>query len=105
MTAERAPRQPELAWHDKTIANSDKAQMAAALAVIKDLKPGWTGPAERIFHNDHFGLPLDHPNRIGAWVRYAAQLGLIEKVGYQPASKASRNGGVVAVWRRCRDGE
>ena len=49
---------------------------------------------------DHelIGLP-DHPCRLGAVFAQSARLGVIERVGYHQARRASRQGGVHAVWR------
>jgi hypothetical protein len=73
--------------------------------VIERLPAGRVFMTEDILDNDHYGLPVDHPNRAGAWTAHASRLGLIERVGYQPARKASRAGGISAVWKRCDDGE
>jgi hypothetical protein len=44
------------------------------------------------------GLPIDHPNRIGALTAAAAKAGVIRRIGYTQARRASRACGVVAVW-------
>lgn len=40
-----------------------------------------------------------HPNHWGALLRQAAQLGLIEPVGFAPSRRPSRAGGVSRQWR------
>jgi hypothetical protein len=44
------------------------------------------------------GIEFDHPNRTGALTQAAAKAGLIHKIGYAPARRASRAGGIVAIW-------
>jgi hypothetical protein len=89
---------------DKALANSDIGEFAAFLEVIEGLPAGHAFRIEDVIDNDHYGLPVDHPNRIGAWTQAAHRRGLIERVSYAPARKSSRNGAVVAVWRRCSKG-
>jgi hypothetical protein len=100
-----ADEQPVLTGLDRALGNSDPWQLATFLDVIKRLPAGWVGQIEDILDNDHYGLPLDDSHRPGAWTAHASRLGLIERIGYAPAKKASRAGGVSAVWRRRRDGE
>lgn len=49
------------------------------------------------------GVPdPDHPARWGALFQAAVRRGLIVPVGYRPARRPSRHGGVVRVWRGAR---
>ena len=51
---------------------------------------------------DETGVPLDHQNRVGALTANLARQGVIVRVGYTKAKRASRAGAVVAVWRGAR---
>jgi hypothetical protein len=97
--------QPTLSGIDRAIANSDPWQLSTFLHVIENLPAGRVFMTEDVLDSDFYGLPMDHHNRAGAWTAHAARAGLIERIGYAPAKKASRAGGISAVWRRCRDGE
>jgi hypothetical protein len=93
--------QPTITGIDRALANSDEWQLGGFLAAIKDLPVGYVFMTEDIIDGDAHRLPIDSPNRAGAWTAHAARLGLIERVSYAKARKASRAGGVSAVWKRC----
>lgn len=50
--------------------------------------------------DDPYNLPdPHHPNQWGALAHAARKAGLIEPIGYQPSTVASRKGSVVRVWQ------
>lgn len=85
---------------DQALIRSDGGEREAFLEVVNGLPEDWEFTAEQLADNDHYGLPIDHHNRIGSWTRYACTLGLIERVGYRQARRPTRHGAVVALWRR-----
>lgn len=95
-TASIAPAEP-LSGIDRAIANASPWDVENFRAAIKAraARPG-AFTIEDVL--DDTGVPLDHQNRIGALTQVMARAGVIRRVSYTKARRASRAGGVVAVW-------
>lgn len=86
-----------LAGIDRAIANAsrwDAANFRAAVADRAARSGSFT--IEQVLEDT--GVPVDHVNRVGALTAALAREGVIRRVGYTKARRASRAGGVVAVW-------
>jgi hypothetical protein len=93
--------QPTITGLDRAIENASPFEVANVRAAITDRakRPG-TFVIEDIFEDT--GVYVDHPNRVGALTAALAREGVIIRVGYTKSRRASRAGGVVAVWRGAR---
>lgn len=82
---------------DRAIANASEWDVANFKAAVGDRAklPG-SFLIEDVL--EATGVPLDHPNRVGALTSGLAKQGVIVRVGYTKARRPSRAGGVVGVW-------
>jgi len=96
--------QPPLTGIDRALAGASPFEVANVRAAITDRakRPG-TFTIEDVFEDT--GVYVDHGCRVGALTAALSRAGVIVKVGYTQARRASRASGVVAVWRGRRPGE
>lgn len=76
--------------------NPDPWWMSCALSAIGVLAAG--GRQFTAADVGELVEPPDHPCRWGSAFARAKALRLIEKVGYRPSPRPTRDGGVCAVW-------
>ncbi len=96
--------QPTITGLDRAIANASSWDAANFRAAVVD----WAKRPRPFTIEDVLedtGVPVDHPNRVGALTVALAKEGVIVPVGYTKARRASRASGVVRVWRGRRDDE
>jgi hypothetical protein len=96
--------QPVISGLGRAIDNASPFDVANVRAAICDRakRPG-TFVIEDVFEDT--GVYVDHPCRVGALTAALARERVIVRVGYTRSRRASRAGGVVAIWRGRRDGE
>jgi len=96
--------QPTISGLDRAIAGASGWDAANFRAAVTDwAKRQRTFTIEDVLVDT--GVPVDHPNRVGALTAALAREGVIVRVGYTKSRRASRAGGVVAVWRGAHHGE
>jgi hypothetical protein len=104
VNAERAPEQPTISGIDRALAGASSWDFANFEAAVTD----WAKSHSSFLIEDvaeAVGLGIDDRCRWGAFTAALARRGLIVKVGYTPARRASRASGIVAIWRAPRPGE
>ena len=103
-TASIVTAQPTITGIDRALESASSWDFANFAAAVGD----WAKSHRTFMIEDvaeACGLGVDHRCRWGAFTAALARQGLIIKVGYAPARRASRASGISAIWRGRRDGE